>query len=163
MFVVDLVEGKAHPRQAGPLEFEELDGKIVGLLLCMTKRYFATGRYVILDSSFCVLRGLIQLKKKVIFACALINNRRYRTSMVPGKDIEDNFGQVEVGETYSIQGTVDDVIYNLWGMKDPSYMMRMMATGGRLLADYTCKETVRRWKENGEDMVKNFKYKLPFD
>ena len=30
--------------------------------------------------------------------------------MVPGKDMEDNFGEVEVGETYSIHGTVDDVI-----------------------------------------------------
>ena len=33
----------------------------------------------------------------------------------------------------------------------------------RLLADDTCKETVRRWKENGKDVVKNFKYNLPFD
>ena len=42
-------------------------------------------------------------------------------------------------------------------------MMRMMATGGRLLADDTRKETVRRWKESGEEVVKNFKYKLSFD
>ena len=41
-------------------------------------------------------------------------------------------------------------------------MMRMMYTGGRLLADDTCKDTVIRWKENGEDVVKKFKYKLPF-
>ena len=54
--------------------------------------------------------------------------------------------EVEVGDTDAIQGTVDDVIYNLWGMKEPNYVMRMMATGGRLLADDTCKETVRRWK-----------------
>ena len=31
------------------------------------------------------------------------------------------------------------------------------------MADDTCKETVRIWKENGEDVVKKFKYKLPFD
>ena len=41
--------------------------------------------------------------------------------------------------------------------------MRMMATGGRLLEDDTCKDTVRIWKENGEDVVKKFKYKLQFD
>ena len=30
--------------------------------------------------------------------------------------------------------------------------------------DYvTGKENVRRWKENGEDVVKKFKYKMPFD
>ena len=83
--------------------------------------------------------------------------------MVPGKDMEDNFGEVEVGEAYAIQGTVDDFIYNLCGIKEPTYVMRMMATGGCLLADETCKETVRRWKGNGEDVVNNFKYKLPFD
>ena len=42
-------------------------------------------------------------------------------------------------------------------------MMRMMATGGLLLEDDTCKETVIRWKENGEDVVKNFNYNLPSD
>ena len=30
------------------------------------------------------------------------------------------------------------------------------------MADDICKETVIRWKVNGEDVVKNFQYKLPF-
>ena len=83
--------------------------------------------------------------------------------MVPGKETEDNFGEVGVGETDSIQVTVDDVIYNLWVVKDPNYVMSIMATGGRVLVDDTCKETVRRWNENGEYVVKKFKYKLQFD
>ena len=36
----------------------------MGLLLRMMKRYFATGRYVIIDYGFCFLKGLIQLMKK---------------------------------------------------------------------------------------------------
>ena len=76
--------------------------------------------------------------------------------------MEDNFRDVEVGETDAIQGTVDDVVYNLWGMKDPHYVLRIMDTGGRLLEDDKCKETVIIWKENG-DAVKNFKYKVPID
>ena len=67
-----------------------------------------------------------------------------------------------MGDTDAIQGTVDGVIYNLWEMKEPNYVTSMMATGGRILADDTFKETMRRWKENGEDVVKKFKYKLPF-
>ena len=110
LFVVELVEGKAHPRQAGPLEFEDLGGKTVGLLLRMMKIYFATDRYVIIDSGFCVLKGLIHLRKKGIFACAVIKKRIYWPYMVPGKYMEDHFGEVELGETYAIQGTVDDVI-----------------------------------------------------
>ena len=46
----------------------------MGLLLRMMKSYFATGRYVILDSG--VLKGLIQLIKKAVFACAGIKKRR---------------------------------------------------------------------------------------
>ena len=67
MFVVDFVEGKDHHHQYGPLEFEDLGRKTVGLLLRMMKSYFATGRYVIIDSGFCVLKGLIQLRKRVGF------------------------------------------------------------------------------------------------
>ena len=57
--------------------------------------------------------------------------------MVPVKDMEDNFGEVEVGDTDAIQGTVDNVIYNLWGMKEPNYVMMKMATGDHLLEDDT--------------------------
>ena len=80
---------------------------------CMMKSYFSTGRYVILDYGFCVLKGLIQLRKKGIFSCAVVKKRRYWPSMVPGKEMEDHFGAAEVGETDDIHGTVDGDIYNL--------------------------------------------------
>ena len=83
--------------------------------------------------------------------------------MVPGKDMKDCFRQVGVGEIDYIQGKVDYVIYNLWEMKGPNYAMKIMSTGGRILADDICKGTIRRQKENVEDAVKKFKYKIPFD
>ena len=118
----------------------------MGLLLSMTKIYFSTGRYVILDSDLCFLKGLIQLRKKGVFSCAVINKRRYWPSVVPGKEMEDHLEEVEVGETDAIQVTVDDVIYTLWGMKKPNYLVSMMATDSLLLEDDTCKDTVRIWK-----------------
>ena len=80
------------------------------LLLRMMRSNFSTGRYVILDSGFCVLKELIQLRKKAILACDVIKKRRYWISMVPGKDMEDNFGDMGVGETYAIQGKFHGVI-----------------------------------------------------
>ena len=77
------------------------------------KSYVATVRYVILDSGFCVLKGLIGLRKKGEFACAFIKKRRYWTYMVPVKETEDHFWEVEVGETDTIQVTVDEFIYIL--------------------------------------------------
>ena len=141
-----MVEGKAHPRQAGLLEFEDLDRNTVVLLLRIMKSYFVTVRYVVLDSGFCVLKGLIQLRKKSFFVFDVIKKRRYWTYMVPGKDKEDYFGRMEVGKTEDIQGIVDGDIYNVWSTKEPIYVTRMMATGGRLLEDDKCKESVRIWK-----------------
>ena len=63
--------------------------------------------------------------------------------------MEDNFGEVEEGDTGSLQVSVDDVIYNLWGMKEPNYVISMMDTGIRLLVVGICKDTMRRWNENG--------------
>ena len=68
MFVVELVEGKDHPCQAGPLDFEYLGGNTVGLLLHMMESYFSSGGYVIIDSGFYVFKGFIQLRKKGIFS-----------------------------------------------------------------------------------------------
>ena len=131
-------------------------------LLCMMKIYFSTGWYLFIDSVFCVLKGLIQLRNKGAYYCAVIKKRRYWPSVIPGKEMEDHFVGVELGETDAMQGTVDDVICNLWVMKEPNYLMRIMATGVRLLADDTCKETFIRWNENGSYVVKKFKYKLTF-
>ena len=92
----------------------------MGLFWRMMKSYFATGSYVILDYGFCVLKGLIQLRKKGIFAYAIIKKRRYWPSIM-----EDNFGSMEVGETDAIQGIVDGDIYNLWGRKEPIYLKKI--------------------------------------
>jgi len=70
---------------------------------------------------------------------------------------------VNVGDNHAILGTMDGVPYNLWGMKEPNYDMRMMATGGPLLVIETCKETVRKWMDNGVEVVRRFKYACPFD
>ena len=162
---MELVEGKARPRELGSQEFDNLGGKTVGLLLRCMKSYFASGRYVILDSGFCVLKGIIELRKRGVFSCALIKKRRYWPTKVPGQQMQDHFDEegVKVGDTDAIQGTMDGITYNLWGMKEPDYVMRMMATGGALLEDDTCRETTRSWMEDGVRTGTTFKYKFPFD
>ena len=46
-----------------------------------------------------------------------------------------------MGETDYIQGKVDDVIYNLFGIKEPNYVMKIMYNCRLFLADEKCKET----------------------
>ena len=65
--VLELVEDKTNSQKSGTLEFDNLGGNTVGLLMCMMKRYLSTGRSVIINDGFCVLEGLIELNKKSVF------------------------------------------------------------------------------------------------
>ena len=84
----------------------------MGSFLRIMRSFFSTGMYVILNYVFFVLKGFIGLIKKSIFVCAVINKRRHRPYMVPGKEMEDHFGEVDVGDTDAINITIDDFISN---------------------------------------------------
>ena len=85
----------------------------------LCKALYGTGKVVILDSGFCVLQGLIELRKVGVFGSALIKKRRYWPKHVPGAEIDDHFKDKEIGERDSLQGTLDGVSYDLFGMKEP--------------------------------------------
>jgi len=48
-------------------------------------------------------------------------------------------------------------------MKEPDYVMRMMATDGPLAAYDLCKEALHKWTEGGIEVVRRFRYACPFD
>jgi hypothetical protein len=162
MFAVKMVEGKDRPRELGPQEFL-LYGKTAGLMLHMLKSYFGAGKYVILDSGFCVLKTIIELKQRGIYSCALIKKRCFWPTGVPGDAMDTHMATKEVGGVDAVQGSQDGVTYNLWTMKELDYTMEMMATSGSLMADETCRLTTRRWMECGAEKTKEFAYTLPFD
>ena len=112
-----------------------------------------------------MLKGIVELRKRGAFAAALIKKCRYWPTKVPDDAMQRHFDEegVKVGDTDAIQGTMDGVIYNLWGMKEPDYVMRMMATSGALLSDDTCWTMTRTWVKNGLDVVRTFTYLFPFD
>ena len=71
MWGIELVEGKDQSPQLGQQQYGNL-GVTVGLLLHLLVPIFHLGFVVILDSSFCVLKGIIKLRKKGVFVNALI-------------------------------------------------------------------------------------------
>lgn len=82
---------------------------------------------------------------------------------VPGPAIDDHMTDRDVGDVDVIQGNADGVTYNLWTMKEPDYVMKMMATSGILIAEESSRSTSRQWIEDGVQKRKEFSYKLPFD
>ena len=77
----------------------------------MLERYFSTGRYVILDSGFCVPKGIDELKKEGLYAGALIKKQRYWQSLVPGKEINAHFNNKQFGQTNGISSKLDNIEY----------------------------------------------------
>ena len=112
---------------------------------------------------FWVLCFEVELKRRGLYACALIKKRRYWPTLVAGDVIDHHFQSMEVGDTDTVSGTLDNVNYCLWGMKEPAYVMKKMATGGVLFSDVTCKEAEHNGKEGGQDKHRSFRYTFPVD
>ncbi|KAL3793797.1 hypothetical protein ACHAWO_013675 [Cyclotella atomus] len=161
MFSIELVEGKDRPAQLRNQKYDAY-GKTAGLLLRMLETYFASGRYAVLDSGFCVLKAILALMTVGgLFAGALIKKRRYWPLLVPGPAMDDRFATKAVGEVEAIQGfdVASNTPYFFWCMKESDYVMRIMATGGSLITDDTCKIAHRGV---GANRV-SFPYMKPYD
>ena len=85
---------------------------------------------VILDSSFCVLKGIIKLRKKAVFVSTLIKKQQYWPRYIRGDEIKAHFANKEVGDTDSWAGLLDNVPFDIYSMKEPDYVMLLMSTYG---------------------------------
>ena len=156
MWGSDLVKGKDHPRQLGQHKYEEL-GSTVGLLLRMLFPIFHLGFVVILDSGFCVLKGIVELCKKGVFASALIKKRRYWLKYIHGDKVKEHFNDKEVGDADSWGDKLEDVPFHVFAMNEPDYVKLLMSTYGTNARD-GYKETSREWNDNGLTRKKSFCY-----
>ena len=128
---MELREGKDHPTQLNNKEFDEL-GKTIGMLLRLMKPVWGSGKIFVLDSGFCVLKAIIELKKKGVFVATLIKKRCYWLKYVPGDSIITHFQDKEIGASDALQGELDNVKFHIVGMKEPDYVMMIMTTYGTL-------------------------------
>lgn len=129
MYAVELVEGRDEPSERPKKKFSEL-GKTVGLLLRLTKPLWSTSKVVVLDSGFCVLKGIVELRKKGVFASALIKKRRYWPKYVEGDKIAEHFQDKAVGFVDCWEGELDNTSFSIHCMKEPDYVMSLMTSYG---------------------------------
>ena len=128
----------------------------------LCKALYGTGKIVILDSGFCVLQGLIESRKVGVFASALIKKRRYWPKYVPGKEINEHFKDMEIGKCDSLKGELDGKPYNIFCMKEPDYVMKIMSMHGGLTVLKDQKDSTRTYTEDGEAKTTTCKYTIPF-
>ena len=162
LYQLELVEGKDRPVELGPLPYENLGGKTVGLLLRLTRPIHTSGRCVILDSGFCVLKGLIELRKRGVFASALIKKRRYWPRYVDGNAINAHMAGKPLGAVDALPGQMDNVPFNIFVMKDVEHDTMLMATYGGLLIKEGQSDTMRTVRDGHQKTTKTFKYHQPF-
>jgi hypothetical protein len=163
MFGIELVEGRDEPTAKEKKLYSD-KGPTIGLLLRLTDTLYNTGKVVILDSGFCVLEGLIELRKVGVFASAVIKKRRYWPKHVPGEEMDNKMENRDLGDTDSVKGKLNGVEYNLFCMRDKDYVMKMMSTYGGLQHIHQQPKTYRCFKgvDQNLPMIRQFKYKEPF-
>ena len=90
-----MVEGKDKPTQIGPKKWEDL-GNNCGIILRISEPIFSTGECVVIDSDFCVSKGITALLVFGVYADALINKRKYWPKGVPGDVIDQYLADKDV-------------------------------------------------------------------
>ena len=68
----------------------------------MCRPIFGSGKAVVLDSGFCVAKGITDLEDKGVYVAALIKKRRYWPKGVPGDLIDNHFEDKEIGDVEMI-------------------------------------------------------------
>jgi hypothetical protein len=79
------------------------------------------------------------LKKRGIYAAALIKKRRYWPKWIPGDAIIAHFVDKNVGDVDVLPGMLEDVPFHVFAMKEPDYVMKLMSM-------YGTNERVGEWK-----------------
>ena len=82
----------------------------------------------ILDSGFCVLKGIVELKKRGVYASALIKKRKYWPKYSKGDIIRQHFDEKAVGGCDSWKGNMEEVPFHVYAMKEPDYVMSLILT-----------------------------------
>ena len=131
LYAMEMVEGKDTPKEAPPKDYSPL-GKTVGLLLRLTRPLWGSSKVVVLDSGFCVLQGIAELRKKGVFAAALIKKRKYWPKYIDGNGIKEHFKDKEVGAVDAMKGSLNGVKVEIHCLKEPEYVMMLMSSYGTL-------------------------------
>ena len=95
----------------------------------MCRPIFGSGNAVVLDSGFCVAKGITEIKSKGVYVAALIKKWCYYPRLVPSDLIDTRFEDEEVCGVGMIEKiTEDKKLSKIFCTKDTDYVMKIMET-----------------------------------
>ena len=83
-----------------------------------------------MDIGFYILRAILELEKRGVYASALIKKHKYWLKYIDGDSIDAYFEGKEVGSIDSLPGKMHNVPFHIFAMKEPDYVMKLMSTYG---------------------------------
>jgi hypothetical protein len=157
-----LVEGKDAPSpRLRPPKYPGAE-KTVALLMEMCEPIVAKGMVVILESGFCVLEGLVALRRMGVYASAVIKKRKYWPKHVPSDAMDEYMNNPghnkKVGDMATLKGVLDGIPYNLFCIKDVDYNMKLMLTYGALVSAPSAPDKQRTMPDGTKVSIK---YTMP--
>ena len=126
----EIVEGKDTSPERPPKKHSAY-GKTAALLLRLTESIWGSGRVVILDSGFCVLKAIVELRKRGVYSSALIKKQCYWPAHIPGDEIKKHFEDMPIGSVDIWPGKMEGVSFAVHCFKEPNYILSLMSTYGR--------------------------------
>jgi len=125
-------------------------------MLCLAEPLFSSSFVVVMDSSFCIFQGLIELLKRGVFTSAQIKKWHYWPKFIDGDKIAEHFESREAGNIDSWPGVSDNKKFSIMALKEPDYIMSIMTTYGSL--HRMGKENKRVYWVNGNQHSTTFQY-----
>ena len=130
VFFVDILEGKDQPTEIGKPDFEAEYGATGGLVMRMTNPLFGTGKAVVKDSGFCVMKGLVGMLSRGVYGTTVIKKKRYWPKYYKGDSIEAFFQDKDVGDVYDVFGDMYVHKYKIHCMNESDYVVKLFSTHG---------------------------------
>ena len=109
MYGWDIVKGRYHKIPMGGPEFDTSSNmKMVGLMIWLTRALWSTGNAVIMDSCFCVFRGILETRKRRVYGSALIKKMCCWTRVAHEDKIDEYFSTNNIGDVGCLSGEWDE-------------------------------------------------------
>jgi len=136
IYSFELLEGKDAP----PGRYKEYSeqGITAGMMMRLCKPIHGSGRVVVWDSGFAVLKGLVGLKRLGVYSCIFIKKRKYWPKWVPSAAMKTHLEGKPLGTTaakmceYRGPECPEGIPWWLCGQKDSEYVNQLMCTYGTL-------------------------------
>ena len=128
---MELREGKDRPKYLPPKVHSDL-GKTVVLVLRLCHSLGHTGSIVVMNSVFCVVKAIVELRKRGIFSSSMIKKKRLWPKYVKGDEILSLSKIKNQVMLILLNVRGEREIFYIHGLQESDYSLLFMTTYGTL-------------------------------